>query len=260
MTRRGAGWLLAGLALWALAPIAMLALRALTPAWRFPEILPGVVDVWPTLSLSGRDRVTSALLTSVGLALVTGPASTVAGFLMAKTIVRTTGAARRVALALALFTVIVPPVGLGVGLQVALLSLGLGGTVAGVLLAHMVPATGYLTLFAVGVLSSVDLSLDDEARTLGASWWQVWVRITIPMLKGRLAEAVVLGGLVSWGQLAITLLIGGGVVRTLPVELLSFVQSGNDQLGSLAALLLSVPPVGAIGLLKLGTVRTGAGW
>lgn len=252
-------WLLAALASWTLTPIAMLCLRALTQAWRFPEILPDVVNVGSALSFSGRDRLAAALLTSVGLALVTGGASTIAGFVIAKTIAGAAVAARRAALALALFTVIVPPIALGVGLQVALLSLGLGGTAAGVLLAHMVPATGYLTLFAVGIFSSADLSLDDEARTLGASRWQVWMRITIPMVRGRLAEAIVLGALVSWGQLALTLLIGGGVVRTLPLELLSLVQSGNDQLGSLAALLLSVPPLGAIGLLKVGTVRTGAG-
>ncbi len=259
MSRPRSHWLLGGLAVWTLTPIAMLGLRVLTPAWHFPEVVPGAVDAWAALAISGRARVTSALATSAALALVTGPASTVAGFLLARAIIRARGGARYLAMALALFTVIVPPIALGVGLQVALLSLGLGGTVAGVLLAHLVPATGYLTLFGLSVFSSVDLSLDDEARTLGASWWQVWTRVTIPMLKGRVAEAVVLGGLVSWGQLATTLLIGGGAVRTLPIEVLSFVQSGNDQLGSLSALLLTLPPMAAIGLLRAGATRTGAG-
>ena len=62
----------------------------------------------------------------------------------------------------------------------------------------------------------------------------------------------------SWGQLALTLLIGGGVVRTLPLELLSFVQSGNDQLGALAALVLTIPPMLPLGVLQVGTRRTGA--
>jgi hypothetical protein len=42
------------------------------------------------------------------------------------------------------------------------------------------------------------------------------------------------------------------------VELLSFVQSGSDQLGALAALAVSVPPMLAIGLLQVGIRRTGA--
>ena len=47
-------------------------------------------------------------------------------------------------------------------------------------------------------------------------------------------------------------------VRTLPVELLSILQSGNDQAGAFAALILSVPPMFAIGLLTVGAKRTGA--
>ena len=257
MRRAGRYWL-APLGLWVLSPIVLLILRAFAQSWRYPQILPGAADVLPMLSTVTSGRLTSALVTSLGLALATGPASTVLGFLIARAIAQAGPLFRQATMAVSLFIVIAPPIALGVGLQVAILELGLGGTLTGVFLAHLVPATGYLTLFAVGVFTSFDFSLDDEARTLGASWWQVLSRVTVPLLKGRLGEAVVLGALVSWGQLAITLLIGGGVVRTLPVELLSIVQSGNDQLAALAALVLSVPPVLAIGLLQTGIRRTGA--
>jgi putative spermidine/putrescine transport system permease protein len=250
--------LLAALAIWALSPVLMLALRALTPAWRYPGILPEVIDPLPAAAAGAGVRLRSALGTSAGLALATAAISTAFGFTIGRTAVRARGVVRYATLALALFTVVAPPVALGVGLQVAILQLGLIGTSAGVLLTHLVPATGYLTLFAAGVFTSFDFSLNDEARTLGASRWQVLTRLTIPLLKPRLAEAAVLGALVSWSQLATTLLIGGGLVRTLPVELLSFVQSGNDQLGSLAALALTVPPLCALGLLRLGARRTGA--
>ncbi|MGE0590952.1 MAG: ABC transporter permease [Vicinamibacterales bacterium] len=250
--------LLVGLAVWVFTPVAMLVLRALAQAWRYPQIWPAGDDVLPALAAGTGSRLWSALVTSLGLALATGPAGAALGFFIARTIARANPALQRATLALALFAVIAPPIALGVGLQVALLGLGLGGTTGGVFLAHLVPATGYLTLFAVGVFTTFDFGLDDEARTLGASRWQVLTRVTVPLLRGRVAEAVVLGALVSWGQLAITLLIGGGLVRTLPVELLSFVQAGNDQLGALAALVLSAPPMLAIGLLRGGARRTGA--
>jgi putative spermidine/putrescine transport system permease protein len=82
--------------------------------------------------------------------------------------------------------------------------------------------------------------------------------VLVPLLRRRLGEALLLGGLVSWGQLAITLLVGGGLVRTLPVELLSIVQSGNDQIAALAALVLGLPPMLAVGVLAVGARRTGA--
>lgn len=258
MNPRRDRWLTTALAFWALTPIAVLLLRALAPVWRFPDIAPAVDGIGVSFPPASAARVGAALATSLGLALTTGPVSAFAGFAIAKTIAGSRPVVRRAALAVALLAVVAPPVALAVGLQVALLSLGLGGTWAGVWLAHLVPAAGYLTLFAFGVFTSVDLTMEAEARTLGATPRQVWSRVWMPLLRPRLAEGAVLGGLVSWGQLALTLLVGGGVVRTLPVELLSFVQSGNDQFGALAALVLSVPPLAAIGLLKAGTARSGA--
>ena len=250
-------WLLAVLAIWVLAPVLLLIVRAAGPSWRYPLLLPVAGEALPLLSSAASGRLASAMSTSLCLALMTGPIGSVLGFAIGRAIAQARPLLRRTAMLAALLPVIAPPIALGVGLQVLVLGLGLGGSLAGVLFAHLIPATGYLALFAVGVFSSFDFSIHDEARTLGASRWQVFSRITFPLLRARLVESVVLGALVSWGQLAITLLIGGGVVRTLPVELLSFIQSGNDQLGALAALLLSLPPVLAIGLLQLGTRRTG---
>ena len=250
--------LLAALGVWVLTPIAVLIVRAVAQSWRFPQILPEAMDVWPALSAVGSVRVRSAMIASLALAFATGSIGTMLGFAIGRSAVRVGRRFRQLTLAAAFFTVIAPPIALGVGLQVAVLGIGLGGTFTGVFFAHLVPATGYLTLFAVGVFASFDASLEDEARTLGASRWQVLSRIVVPLLGRRLGEGFILGGLVSWGQLAITLLVGGGLVRTLPVELLSIVQSGNDQIAAVAALLLGVPPMLAIGLLTVGARRTGA--
>lgn len=256
MTATGRRWVTAALGCWALAPVALLAARAMAEAWRYPQLLPDLSTV-NVFGSSEAARLGSALGTSLVLAALTGPVSAALGFLLARGVAGATPATRALTMAAALFPVIAPPVALGVGLQVVALQTGIAGTIGGVWLAHLIPATGYLTLFALGVLTSFDASVEDEARTLGASRLQVLSRVTLPLLRRRLAEGVVLGGLVSWGQLAISLVIGGGLVRTLPVELLSLVRSGNDQHGAIAALLLAAPPALALGLLELAARRTG---
>lgn len=257
MTRRDR-LLLAALGAWVSTPIAVLIVRASAQSWRFPQILPDATDAWTTLSPAANGRVTSAMIASLALAFASGSLGTILGFAIARSAVRVGRRFRQLTLAAAFLTVVAPPIALGVGLQVAMLGIGLGGTFTGVLFAHLVPVTGYLTLFAVGVFASFDPSLEDEARTLGASRWQVLSRIVVPLLRRRLGEGLILGGLISWGQVALTLLVGGGLVRTLPVELLSIVQSGNDQAAAFAALILGVPPMFAIGLLAVGAERTGA--
>lgn len=254
-------WRLAwpALTVWVLAPLAVLLMRAIGRTWPFPELWPSSIGGGALLALADA-RLLDALTTSLALAAWTGVTGSALGFALARSLAGAPRPVRTMALALALLSVVAPPVALALGLQVAMLGLGLSGTVSGVYLAHLVPATGYLTLFAAGVFSAYDFTVHDEARTLGATPWQVVSRVAWPLLRPRLVEGALLGALVSWGQLALTLLVGGGFVRTLPVELLAFLRAGDDQLGAAAAIVLAVPPLLAVGLVQTATRRTGATW
>lgn len=238
-------------------PLLTLIIRATAPSWNFPHIIP--VDVTDGASLSvNTSRLWSATAVSVSLALATGALAAVVGANIARGVMRVHTAIRRTAMVAMFFPVIAPPVALGVGVQVLLLRVGLGSTWTGVWLAHVIPAIGYVSLYFLGVLSLDDDTRAEAARTLGATRWQTWWFITVPLLRRRLVEAFVLGALVSWGQLAITLLVGGGVVRTMPVEILAIVRSGDDHMAAIASLLLAVPPLLALSVLKGGAAQTGA--
>lgn len=239
------------------APVGVLVLRALAATWFYPVILPHI-ELSALGALLHEKRLWRAVGVSLVLALATGAGASLAGYVAARTLSRVAPRIRQAATVAAFLPVVAPPIALGIGLQVLALRTGLAGHFAGVLLAHLVPATGYLTLFFLGLISTADLSIEAEARTLGASPRKVLVHVTWPSFRRRLADGAVLGGLVSWAQLALTLLVGAGTVRTLPVELLSYVRAGDDRLGAAAALLLTLPPAVALGLLTLGSRRTGA--
>jgi ABC-type spermidine/putrescine transport system permease subunit II len=115
-----------------------------------------------------------------------------------------------------------------------------------VLLAHVVPASGYLALFFAGVFEGRDAHAEDEARTLGATPAQTLARVTLPMLRRELAEAWALGFLVSWAQVATTQLVGGGRVHTLALDVYDALRAGSDREAAVGALLLGVPPLAAL--------------
>lgn len=263
MSTRVSRSLLFLVAIVSLAPVLLLMLRAFASVWRFPELLPssvGLADA-PTATDTVRMVLMStgllhALADSALLAAATGVVATVLGFAAGREISSASRAARRIGTAVAFFPVVAPPIALGVGVQVFAIRAGLAGHPVGVLLAHIIPAAGYLTLFFVGVLSAYDGGMEEEARTLGATGWQTFTRVTVPALRARWFEALVLGALVSWGQLALTLLVGGGAVRTLPVALLSFVRAGDDRLAAAAAIMLTVPPLVAFGVMQRATRAT----
>jgi len=239
------------------APALALVIRALGPVWFFPNIVPSGNAVQRFTEDFGGGRLWRAAGTSVALATLTGAGGTVLALIAARSLARARRGLRHVAEAGALLPVVMPPIALGVGVHVLALQLHVSGSLVGVLGAHLIPAAGYVTLYLLGVFSAYEWALEDEARTLGAGRVQVWTRVTLPLLRARLAEAVLLGALVSWGQLALTLVVGGGAVRTLPVELLAFLRSGDDHLAAVAALLLSIPPAAGVAVLARGMRSTG---
>jgi len=249
--------LLAALALSVIVPFALLALWSVSREWFYPALLPPAYtgESWRLL-LGGGAALVRASVTSVVLAVLTGALGSVLAFPVGRALDRLRGWRRHLGAAAVFLPVAAPPIAFGTGLQYFSLVLGVGGTAAGVLLAHLVPAVGYLSLYFLGVFSAFDARVEDEARTLGAAPLQVLRAVTLPMLRRQLAEAFALGFLISWAQFALTLLVGGGLVRTLPVELFGYVRSGQDRLAATGTLLIVVPPLLALAAARFAARRT----
>jgi putative spermidine/putrescine transport system permease protein len=250
--------LFALLFVWAVLPLALLLVVSMGQMWFFPGILPGgwTADSWLALASSGRLRV--ALATSIALAAPAGLIAALIAWPVGRAIASAGRTARHIGAALAFLPVAAPPVALATGLHWSFLWLGLGGTFAGVLFAHIVPAAAHASLFMLGVFSTWDNRAEDEARTLGASPLQVRLRITLPLLRRPLVEAWLLGFLVSWAQLPLTLLVGGGLIATLPLEVFAYMQAGQDRYAATGALLLSLPPLIALAAVRVTAGRTEA--
>ena len=243
--------MLALLALSALAPLALLLLASLGREWFYPLLWPPALTLesWGDL-VGGSGRMAAALGTSLLLGVATGIAGTAVGWPIGRAMADLRGWPRHLGAAAAFLPVAAPPVALATGLHLSALSLGVAGHPSGVFLSHLVPAAGYTALYFLGIFTLFDRRIEDEARTLGARPRTVLWRVTMPMLRRQLGEAFLLGFLVSWAQVATTLVIGGGRVRTLPLEVFAYLQAGQDRYAATGALLLVIPA-----LLMLGAVR-----
>lgn len=248
--------LMALLAIGALVPLTFLVALSVSAEWFYPALLPGkwTGGNWDFLG-RGSAVLFSSLWTSIALALCAGFAASIVGLFAGREIARLDGWRRRIAVALAFLPVAVPPLALSIGLQYSFLRSGLGGRFGGVLFAHLVPAMGYTTLFFVGIFAVFDSRVEREARSLGASPRDVLLRVTLPLLRRPLIEAFALGFLVSWAQVPLTLLIGQGLVSTLPLELMSYVSAGQDHLAATAGIILTIPPLALLVVAGLAVRR-----
>ena len=246
------------LAVFALAPLLMLLATSFARAWFYPADVPSGIDgaAWSELFRDASHR--TALLNSIVLGIATATVSTALALPMGRAAALSTRGVRRTVALLAFAAVALPPVALGVGLQLTVLTLGLGGTLSGVFLAHLLPALGYLTLVFLGVFTRWDVRLDETAAMLGASGVQRWQHVLLPLLRRPIVEAMALGFLVSWAQVALTLLVGGGAVRTLPLDVLAMLQAGQDQRAAAGALALTIPALIVLGVSRVAARNTPA--
>lgn len=231
-----------------LGPILALPLYALSTRWFFPQLLPAEWGAGPLLRLLGSPRTREALAAS----LLTAGATTALAMLLGLPAARALGTRRfrgRSAVLLVLFLpTVVPPLAIGMGLNVLFLRLGLAGGPLGVVLVHLVPVLPYAIFALLGVFARYDEGYELQARTLGVSPAGVWPRVVLPLLGPGIAVAALFAFLVSWSQYVLTLLIGGGRVITLPILLFAAVSGGNPASVAGLALLFAAPPVLAIAL------------
>jgi putative spermidine/putrescine transport system permease protein len=246
------------LVLFALAPLAILVVTSLARGWFYPAIAPSRADWSAWRELITDDAHRTALRNSLTLGIATALVATACALPLGRAAAESTTAVRRAIALLAFTAVALPPVALGVGLQLTVLTIGAGGTLFGVFLAHLVPALGYLTLVFLGVFTRWDTRLEETAATLGATGALRWKLVLIPLLRRPIAEAMALGFLVSWAQVALTLLVGGGAVRTLPLDVLAMLQAGQDQRAAAGALALAIPALIVLGVSRVAAGKTPA--
>lgn len=135
-----------------------------------------------------------------------------------------------------------PALILAIGLLFFLNRIGLGNTYAGLVIGHVVVTLPYLLRTIVAVYSSSDPSLEEAAYTLGAPPWSTLWRVTLPMLRPALFAGGMFAFLISFDEVAISLLLANASSITLPVSILSYLVYNYD------------PAVAAISVIKMAFV------
>jgi putative thiamine transport system permease protein len=251
----GAGALRAGatllpfLLLLACAALVALVLWSVAGPWRFPDALPDRVqaDTWTSqaaaLATPAANSLSAALL-ATGLALALAVAALEAR-------ARHGAAALPWLLALTPLPLLLPQASFLLGLQTALLTLGLEGGLPAVVLAHLVFVLPYVLLSLSGPYAALDPRLPRVAACLGASPLRVFLAVKLPVLARPLLAAAAVGIAVSIAQYLATLLAGGGRFATLTTEAVTLAAGGDRRVLGVFAVAQAAIPLLAFGAALL---------
>jgi putative spermidine/putrescine transport system permease protein len=233
-----------GVAVLALAPIALLLVQSFGRGWFWPALLPREWSgrAWQYV-LSPVSDVFPSLMSSAGIALAVTALAVLIALPAARALALHRFRGRAVVLFLLLLPVLAPPLASAMGVHSLFVRYGLTDTLIGVILVHLIPAAPYATLMLMGSFAAFDVDAEAQARTLGASAFAVWRHITLPAIAPGLAVAAAFAFLVSWSQYLTTLFIGGGRVMTLPLTLVVFQRSGDEAITAALSLVFLAPAV-----------------
>jgi len=174
-------------------------------------------DAWSEFQLGSVLMVTAeVVLAVVLLSIVLGVP---AAYVMARHPFR----GKRLLMLLFLLPLMVPPITYGIPLATVMYKLGLAGTLAGVVLANMIPALPFVILVMTPFVEQIDPNLEAAARVFGADTRRVFVHVLVPQLAP--------------GILAASLLV---LVRTIAMFELTFLTAGPDSQTLVVALYYAV--------------------
>jgi molybdate transport system permease protein len=232
----------------AIVAIAFFALPFIGLLWKAPWS-----DAWSILtSESSLQALRLSLICSAwatGLAIVFGVP-------LAWLLARVDFPGRGVVRALTTLSMVLPPVVAGVALFYALGRKGLVGqyldrwfgitlpfTTAGVVVAQTFVSMPFLVITVEAAFRQVDGRFEDAARTLGASRWYVFRRVTLPAIRPGLVAGAVLAWARALGEFGATITFAGnfpGRTQTMPLAIYLANETNPDEAIVLSLVLVGV--------------------
>ena len=120
---------------------------------------------------------------------------------------------------------------------------GLVGTITALVITHLVITIPIIVWIMIGYFENVPMELEDAARIDGATTWQAFRHVALPLARPGIVVGGILAFIFSWNNFIFSVVLGGKASRTLPSAVynsLTFEQISWGPLAA-AALLVTLP-------------------
>ncbi|MBI4280528.1 MAG: ABC transporter permease [Armatimonadetes bacterium] len=170
-----------------------------------------------------------AFVFSLRLGALTTLSSTLIGTLAALYLVRHASRYREALRMFMVSPLLFPAILTGVALLIYYYGLGMGGgSYAGLLIGHVLVTVPYVFLAVTTTLYNFDRTLEEAARSLGASRAKTFFLVTLPIIKGGIFSGAIFSFIVSFDQFPISLLLKGVGTIPLPIQLYDYLRFSFD--------------------------------
>jgi len=120
----------------------------------------------------------------------------------------------------------VPEILLGIGLLMFVPLIGLYGSYLSIILAHTLWGMPITFIIISAGLSNVDMSVEEAARSLGASSARTFLEITAPLIKNAIVSAILFSFVLSLNEFMMAYFLCTPAITTLPINIWSLLRTG----------------------------------
>ena len=224
-----------------LAPMAILLLWAFISRWPWPNLLPEAYSLRAIKDVfAPHTKIFSILFSNILLSLSVAILSAIVGTMTARALVLYDFVGKRLIEFLSIAPILVPGTVFAMGIHVVFIKMSLADTVLGVIIVHLLYTLPYSINIMKDLTISIGKQMEMQAYVLGASPLKSFIYITLPLLTPGIMASISMAYITSFSQYFITLLIGGGKVKTLSILMVPFISKGDRSLGSAYALVFVI--------------------
>jgi putative spermidine/putrescine transport system permease protein len=217
-----------------LLPMLTILIWAFTERWAWPDLWPQVHSTRAIQEIMGRkNQIFQLFISSILLSTAVAALSVVIGTMTARALIFYEFKGKGIFYFLSIMPFMVPTTVFAMGIQVVFIKAGLHNTVYGVIIAHLIYSLPYAIRLLIEGTKGVGKELEEQAKVLGAAPWQAFYKVTLPLLVPALLSSFSMAYIVSFSQYFITLLIGGGKVKTFTMVMVPYLQSGDRNIASI---------------------------
>src|SRR5215210_17112 len=126
---------------------------------------------------------------------------------------------KRLVMLLFLLPLLVPPITFGIPLATVLYQAGVAGSMAGVVIANLVPTVPFVILVLIPFVEQIDPKVEAAARVFGANTPRLFWHVLLPLLLPGVLAALLLVLVRTIAMFELTFLTAGPTSQTLVVAL-----------------------------------------
>ena len=220
-------------------PIAVLILFSFN-ASRLSATWQGFTFRW-YLALLEDQALLAAVHNSLLVAAVSTSLATILGVSAAVGMERLSSRRRRIVEGALLLPLVIPEVMLGVALLLFFVMIELPLSLVTVTIGHVVWNVPIVAIITRARLQKLDPRLEEAALDLGATPWQAFRRVTLPLLTPAIIGAVLMAFTLSLDDFIVSFFTAGPGSTTLPLQVYSMVKSGvSPEINALSAILVLI--------------------